>query len=112
MRGEGKIPPGTIGEEKLKTAVDSSKIREIAEKFYAEDNEYHDFSLDFEELGVTISGRTEGLRQNRTKEIIASVSSWSPRSKIESLIRHYAANAALGEIETEIFAFKIISHLF
>lgn len=107
IRGEGKIPSGIIGEEKLKTAVDSSKIREIAEKFYAEENEYHDFSLDFEELGVTISGRTEGLRQNRTKEIIASVSSWSPRSKIESLIRHYAANAALGEIETEIFAFKI-----
>ena len=104
MRGEGKIPPGTIGEEKLKTAVDSSTIREIAEKFYGENNEYHDFSLDFEELGVTLYGRTEGLRQNRTKEVRAVVSSWGLKHKIECLIRHYAANATLGEVATEVFA--------
>jgi len=104
MRGEGKTASGIIGEEKLKTAVDSSKIREIAEKFYGENNEYHDFSLDFEELGVTLYGRTEGLRQNRTKEVLASVSSWKPKYKIETLIRHYAANATLGEVATEVFA--------
>lgn len=106
MRREGKIPSGIIGEEKLKAAVDDAKIREIAEKFYAETNEYHDFSLDFEEFGITLSGRIRGLRQNKTKAVLAFVSSWSPKYKIETLIRHYAANAVLDKVETEVFALK------
>ena len=104
MRAAGGIPSGIIGEEKLKTVIEDAKIREIAEKFYAENNEYHDFSLDFEELGITLYGRTNGLRQNRTKEVIPFVSSWGAKYKIETLIRHYAANATLDEVATEVFA--------
>jgi exonuclease V gamma subunit len=34
----------------------------------------------------------------------AFVSSWKPKYKIETLIRHYAANATSGEVATEVFA--------
>ena len=109
IRGEGKIPSGIIGEEKLKSVVDESNIREIAERFYAEENEYSDFSIDFEESGVTLFGRTGGLRRNNTKEVLAFASSWKAKYKIETLIRHYAANATEGNVETEVFAVKIDS---
>ena len=105
--GEGKIPPGIIGEEKLKSVVDDAGIWKIAGNFYAEETEYIDFTIDFEELNVSLSGRINGLRKNKTKMVLAFVSSWKTKYKIETLIRHYAANAKIGRVETEVFAVKI-----
>ncbi|MBO4699265.1 exodeoxyribonuclease V subunit gamma [bacterium] len=111
MKGEGKIPAGAIGEEKLKNIVKDSKVREFAEKLYSEDLLWSDFSFDLETAGATINGRTENIRLKNGEEnvqsnraIIVVLSSFDTKYKILSIIRHFAMNAAGIRLDTHVYA--------
>ena len=101
MKGEGKVPDGTIGEEKLKNVVKDCKIRELAEKLYSEELRNSDFSLDLDKLGVSLEGRIENIQSNRAVAVVFST--WEMKYKIQSLIKHFAMNAVGTSIDTQIY---------
>ena len=102
MKGEGKIPAGIVGEEKLKALIKNSGLWEFAGKLYAEKREHCDFSFDFEELGVTLCGRNENIRSDSAIQIVTS--KWDAKHKISSLIKHFAMNTEGIELDTHTYA--------
>ena len=104
MKGEGKIPDGILGEEKLKTVIKSGCIRELAEKLYSEESSHRDFSVELDETGVTLYGRIGNIRQEHA--VLAEASQWNNAKykQIHSLIRHFAMNASGTRLDTVTYA--------
>lgn len=101
IKGEGLIPAGAIGEEKLKNVVKDYKIREFAEKLYAEETFCRDFSVNLNGLGVTLYGNVENIQPNHAVVIVAS--KWDAKQKVQSLIRHFAMNASGTYLDTYVY---------